>query len=167
MNEFFYDSYQLILSFLIPGIVLGVIYDIFRVLRLARANTKGNICFRLKKHFELDTNDSSRKSKRNLNILIFLEDFIFCIIGAFIEILLFYHLNAGVIRIYAILISIIGFFIYQHSISYLIIHVAQYVICCICHLIYYMLIIVLTPFVCIYKNTKLEKEDRKKIEKEK
>ena len=167
MNEFFYDSHQLIFSFLIPGIVLGAIYDVFRIIRFTRVNTKGNIGFQIKKHFELNTDGYVQKSKRSLNVLIFFEDFIFCIIGTFIELLLFYHLNAGVIRIYAILISAVGFFIYQNSIGYLIIYVAQHIIYCIRYLIYYILIVVLTPFICIYKNTKIKKEDRKKFEKEK
>lgn len=158
MNEFFYDSYQLILSFFIPGFVLGSIYDIFRIIRISRTNSKGNIYSRIKRHFGSDTNTDTQKLKWINNLLIFIEDFIFCIIGAFIEILLFYHWNDGVIRIYAILISLLGFFIYQNSIGRLIIYMAQYIIDCIHCLLYYILIILLTPFVCICKNVKNKKE---------
>lgn len=158
MNTFFYDSYQLILFFFIPGFVLGGIYDMFRILRTTRTNPKEKLYTKIQKHFRFEIKDSKKNLKRKHNTLIFIEDFIFCIIGALIEILLFYHLNDGYIRIYAILISMLGFFIYQNSIGRLTIHVTRYILNCVRALVYYISIILLTPFVYIYKTQKTKRE---------
>ena len=45
MNDFFYDSWISILKFIIPGIFLGAVYDIFRLLRIS-GNDKTNSAFK-------------------------------------------------------------------------------------------------------------------------
>ena len=145
MNNFFYDSYQLILFFFIPGLFLGIIYDLFRLIRSARQYSKDNIIQSIYFHFATQKALSVPKVKRaqQMNrLMTFIEDFAFCIIAAFTEILLFYYLNGGVIRIYAITNSVIGFLVYQNTISHFITFLFKQVLHIVRRSLYYILIII-------------------------
>jgi hypothetical protein len=151
MNTFFYDSYQLILIFLCPGFFLGVVYDFFRILRIARTHEKEKILDSVHKHFKGTEYCAKSDAKKAENILVFTEDFVFCVVATLIEILLFYHLNDGVIRIYAILLSIIGFFVYHYSLGRILIYTSKRIINFVRRIIYFVLIAILTPLIVIYK----------------
>ena len=154
MKDFFYDSYQFILFFVIPGVFLGAIYDVFRILRIARLNTQGTVISGIYEHFKIQKRHCRPKTKKSGFILVFIEDIFFCIIAALTEILLFYHLNDGVIRIYAISLSLIGFLVYRNSIGRFVVFIAKQIICLARNIIYYTLIIILTPPVLIYRSGK-------------
>ncbi len=175
MTSFFYDSYQLILFFLAPGIFLGAIYDVFRILRIARSHSKGSVIPLLYAHFGLSRAARVQTEKRKQQIeyaLVMAEDIFFCLFAAATEILLFYHLNSGVIRIYGLLLSAVGFFLYRLSLGKLVIHMAKQIIDWIRRLLYVLLLVILTPAVWIYrkshtlvkhaKHTRAEKKKNKK-----
>ncbi len=154
MTAFFYDSYRLILFFLIPGIVLGAVYDVFRIMRLARTDPTGGIIPKLYRHFKIERKvrlQSERKKERISDILVFAEDILFCMIAALMEILLFYHLNGGVIRIYGLLLSALGFFLYRISIGVLVIGMAKRIISLVRRPLYMLSVLLLTPLVFVVR----------------
>lgn len=121
MINFFYDSYLMFIQFLIPGIFLGIIYDIFYLLRIEK-NEKEVSLWRLtiKRYFPNKIKENSKnhiKNKSLYNFFVFAEDICFFFIVAIIEILAIYYLNDGEIRIYCLLFSLIGFFSYQKTIG--------------------------------------------------
>ncbi len=157
MIAFFYDSYILILFFLLPGIFLGAIYDVFRILRMARTDKGNGVLSRLYKHFGYTKPSSVPAEKRVdmlMSVLVFLEDILFCIIAALTEILLFYQMNDGVIRIYGLLLSFFGFYLYHISIGRLIIFFANRIIACSRYILYGISLIFSTPIVWLYRKTR-------------
>lgn len=170
MISFFYDSYRLILFFLIPGIILGAIYDVFRISRMARSNPKGSIVVMLRKHFNLSqTYDVQHEQKKNKleRIIVFLEDFIFCTMASLMEILLFYHLNGGVIRVYAIFISVLGFVLYKITLERLVMLLAKNIIYVFRRILYFLLCVILSPLVFIGKRLyRLKKKHKKEKDEE-
>ena len=153
MIEFFYDSCRTILLFLLPGVFLGVIYDIFRILRIARTRklaVSGAFYEKIRPKKALFPSFSSRFSiSKSLKIadtaVIFAEDILFWLLAATTEILFFFHTNNGEIRIYSVLISILGFFLYHHTVGVLVIScAAQLVFLCRC-LIYWIFYVILYP----------------------
>lgn len=165
MISFFYDSYRLILFFLFPGTVFGMIYDVFRISRMARKNSQGSIVSMLTKHFKIprkcDIQNEQKKNKIEFAI-VFIEDFIFCMMVSLIEILLFYHLNGGVIRVYALFLSVLGFVLYKIIFGRLIILLAKNIIYIFRHILYFLLCVILTPFVFIGKRIYHFEETKKK-----
>ncbi len=156
MIDFFYDSYRLILFFLIPGIFLGAVYDIFRILRIARTEPNGIYPF-LCSHFRIQRTikvQNEQKKYKILYILVLIEDIFFCLIVALTEILLFYYLNHGVIRIYGLILSAIGFILYRSTIGYCMIRIAKQIIVIGRWIIRWTLIILLTPMITMFKTTK-------------
>ena len=151
MTEFFYDSCTLILFFIIPGIFLGVVYDIFRVRRLL-ASGEGLLAM-LRKRFECEQRDIGKSHCKMKFPIVFFEDFIFCIIGALTEILLFYHLNDGLIRCYGLMLSAVGFFMYRLTLSRAIVFLITNMIFLIRRIVYAVLCAVLIPPFYIYRHT--------------
>ncbi len=148
MNEFFYDSYSLILFFLLPGVFLGMVYDVFRILRIARHDPEEQIIGALYRHFRIEKISYIQNEKKRHMIeyaLVFTEDFLFCIIAALTELLLFYHLNGGVIRIYGFWLSAIGFFLYRMSFGRFVMYMAKHIIRLANRILYLVLVVLLTP----------------------
>jgi Spore cortex protein YabQ (Spore_YabQ). len=80
------------------GIILGVIYDIFRVQRIS-----------------MESNNRYLNLIRN--IIIFAEDIIFSVISAVLIIVMIFHANNGRIRWFALIGSGIGFIFYYNTIG--------------------------------------------------
>ena len=157
MNEFFYDSYLLILLFLLPGVFLGIVFDVFRILRIGRTadiTVAGSFYDKIRprgslfggaKHFSV-----SKTAKTANTILIFIEDILFWLIAAIIEILFFFHTNGGEIRIYCLIFSALGFFLYNRTIGMLVIACAKQIIFCTRCLIYWIFYAILYPIKAIW-----------------
>ena len=152
MNAFFYDSYELILIFFLPGVFLGMVYDLFRILRISRTahltvsgvfydriRPKKPLCKMLSRFFHAK---SLRAADR---ILVFIEDILFWLIAAVTEILLFFHTNGGEIRIYCLLASVIGFFLYHETFGKLVSFFAKQIIFLFRCLIYWLLYAIIYP----------------------
>ena len=100
---------------LILGCVLGAAYDILRITRIffgihySQRAIKRKLCVRL----PLLKSCTERKKHRALGVVIFLEDFVFCVFSAVALILLFYVANNGKIRYLAFLVTGAGFLFYR------------------------------------------------------
>lgn len=156
MNGFFYDSYQLILIFLIPGVFLGVVYDIFRILRIGRASdlsVSGALYDKIRPKKPLLGRILHTKSiKIADNVIVFIEDILFWLIAAVTEILFIFHTNGGEIRIYCLLSSIAGFFLYHQTLGKLAMLFAKQIIFLFRCLIYWILYVIIYPVKLIIKG---------------
>lgn len=118
MSVDFYNTYASFIGAISLGIIFGLIYDIFRILRISRMPylfPKGKLYDIIK----IPTKQRSAKTNRLRNILslsantmIMIEDIIFCMIISLAEILFIYHINGGEIRIYYFVFTFIGASIY-------------------------------------------------------
>ena len=154
MNDFFYDSYQLILIFFLPGIFLGIVYDIFRILRIGRTSdlsVGGAFYEKIRPRKPLFAPVSRFLSAHPLKaadwILVFIEDILFWLIAAITEILLIFHTNGGEIRIYCLIASVVGFFLYHQTLGKLITFFTKQIIFLLRCLIYWTLYAIIYPAV--------------------
>ena len=113
----FYNSYKSFLGAVSLGVIFGILYDIFRILRISRMPhiaPAGNFYDRIaipkkdgKKH---------KNVKKILHIsdsaITIIEDILFWLIITLSEILFIYHVNGGEIRIYFFVCNFIGAAIY-------------------------------------------------------
>ncbi len=168
MNEFFYDSHFLILFFVIPGLFFGILYDAFRILRLLYENQEGSIVSDLRKHFFPNASDRIQLTpnrKRTERALIIAEDILFCLICALTEVLLFYHLNDGLIRVYGLILSLLGLILYRLTLGRLVLYCAKKLKSAIRRCIYIFFCILLTPWFRIYHKIKNRKKKTGSISK--
>lgn len=156
MTDFFYDSYLLILKFLLPGIFLGGVYDIFRFCRIARNDKTYDPIEALQKRFFSHSKIFKTKHKNRSydTVLIFIEDILFFIIVAITEILTLYQMNNGEIRIYGLFFSAIGFYIYQKTIGNLLIYLSKRILYGVRRILYIMGCILLVPAIFVFKIIK-------------
>ena len=152
MNGFFYDSYQLILIFLLPGVFLGIVYDIFRILRISRASElaiSGGLYDKIRPRKPLFGSFSrvfkTKSVKIADKIIVFIEDILFWLIAAVTEILFIFHTNGGEIRIYCLLASILGFILYNRTLGRLVTVFAKQIIFLFRCLIYWSLYAIIFP----------------------
>ena len=153
MNGFFYDSWIVILKFLIPGIFLGLVYDIFRFARISRNDYTHSI-----KKFSSD--DKKGTTHFSEATMLFIEDTLFFIIVAITEILAFFYFNNGEIRICCLILSAVGFFAYQKTIGNLIIFFLKKTLHIIRKILYLVICMVLSPaifFLGIFKKLFLKR----------
>lgn len=155
MINFFYDSWIIILKFLIPGICLGMVYDLFRLFRIAGNDPLYSVTNAIKKRYFPKSN-SDRKSRKRISDtgLVFAEDILFFMIVAITEILATFHFNQGEIRIYCLLISAIGFFIYQKTVGRFIIFFSRKILYLTRRIIYLFACVMLTPTFYILRCSK-------------
>ena len=158
MISFFYDSCFMFIRFLIPGIFLGLIYDIFRFMRIKRNRKFDSILKITKKRYfpEKAKNNENIAIRRqgSDNLLIFIEDVCFFLIVFIIEVLTIYHLNDGEIRIYCLLFSLIGFFCYQKTIGRLVIFISIKLLYLFRRIFCFFIFLILDPIVFIIKKFK-------------
>lgn len=148
MTELFYDPAALIIKAALLGVVLGVIYDVFRFLRIsASSNVPSGAFFekiRPKKPIL-----TQRKQKKTIKIgkkaIVFIEDILFFIISAVAEILFFLGLNDGEIRIYCLIFTLIGFILYLLSIGRIVIYFSSVIIFFVKCLLYWLFYIIIIP----------------------
>ena len=147
MIAFFYDSWFVILKYLMPGIFLGAVYDVFRLARISRNDSEHSVKKALRKRFYHKEDSDNQTSKRQISeyTLVLIEDILFFIIVAITEILAVYHFNGGEIRVYCLLISAVGFFIYQKTLGILLIFLSRRILYLIRKTIYLIICIALTP----------------------
>ena len=84
------NQFHVLIAFFITGICIGILFDIFRIIR---------------------------KTFKSPNILIYLEDFLFWILTGFLIMLTIFRFTTGEIRLYMIIILLLGSFVYFLCIS--------------------------------------------------
>lgn len=159
MNEFFYDSYRLVLSFLFLGMSLGVVYDVFRILRIGRTKTiaiSGSFYEMIKPKRKLLSNIprafSVKVGSSAGTVLVFFEDLLFFLIVSWAEILWFFHVNGGELRIICILSSAFGFFLYYQTVGRLTVYFARHILFLIRCLVYWLAYVILVPIKAICRR---------------
>ena len=156
MIRFFYDSCLMFFQFLIPGIFLGAVYDIFRIIRIARNDQTQRLSEAIRKRFFLEKKISKKKREKNPskreNVLIFMEDIFFFLIVAVTEILAVYYYNDGEIRIYCLMFSAIGFLCYQKTVGRLVIALSEKILYLLRKIIYFLVCLILKPLLAVSKK---------------
>jgi hypothetical protein len=146
------------IQFLILGMFLGIVYDIFRLIRIGRKNTIFPLRKRIKKrYFKSTIIKDSKISIRKLHFdtfLVFAEDISFFLIVAITEILATYHLNDGEIRIYCLLFSLVGFAYYQKTIGLFVFFLLRKFLRLFKKCLFICLCVILDPIAFIIKKSK-------------
>lgn len=139
----------LTLRFFILGIVLGALYDIFRIRRIASRKTADGVSHSPR------LNGPPRLSLRPElweALLTFLEDVVFWLITSVAMILMHYVFCRGMIRGYWVLCSIAGFSAYYFSIGRLTTRYAEAFVCVIRKAVSIFLAYTLRPIFRIFKR---------------
>ena len=143
---------------LIVGAILGVIWDLFRVTRIAAFGRKKrqNAVFiplpsdksELTRILSIDT---SEKHSNIAHIGVFLSDLGFCIFSAICVILMLFHASDGVIRGFAFAGAFIGFVIYYFTVGKLTVIFSDAIIKIIKKLLRFVLSLTLLPLIRLAK----------------
>ena len=155
MIHFFYDSWLMFFRFLIPGIFLGLVYDVFRIIRIGRNDQTQRLSEMLRKRFYPQKEEKKKRQKNLMRwecVLTFIEDIFFFLIVSVTEILAVYYFNDGEIRIYGLLFSAFGFFIYQKTIGRLVILLSKKILYLIRKIICFCICLILRPWFAIFKK---------------
>ncbi len=109
------------------GIILGLFYDVLRLSRVLLGHEETPRIHELRARIRLPLLPPSqkRKTRRHLGILLFLEDFFFCVVSSILIILLFYEWNRGNIRIPALICAAVGFFCYRCTLGRVIVRISD------------------------------------------
>lgn len=149
MNGFFYDDPLDILKFFLLGVLAGVYYDFFRIIRIARRSdspVKAN-SFYLKvapKHF-FENRKKALLTGAADTVLVFIEDLLFTLGCALAFIFLTYATNEGEIRIFGFILVAFGFLLYRISIGKAVIYISGHIIFSAKILIYWIMYIIIKP----------------------
>lgn len=122
------------------GVALGVVYDVFRIFRVAFAPQSQ------------DGVNSARKRKSKYSLvfhdaIIFLQDIIFWIIVAVVTILFTFMANRGQVRLFALAGQLAGFTIYYLTLGRLVYSIAERIIKVIKQVLYWIRCKVIMPIV--------------------
>ncbi len=91
------------------GVFLGVVYDVFRIRRLA---FKTGACFSKK-----DTNEVARKENVADCVIIFFEDVLFAVISSIVVCIFIFYMNSGQFRGIAVIGALCGFLLYYLTVG--------------------------------------------------
>lgn len=146
----FYSSYSSFILSALLGISIGMIYDIFRILRIARIP---QIAPRGKFYDIIKIPDSSLPKfaklksmiKLSSDILVFAEDIIFWIIISLLQIIFIYHINDGEIRLYFFIFSFLGALVYFFTVGKAVMYFSIRIIFLIRCLLYWAFYIIIYP----------------------
>lgn len=113
----FYNSYKSFLGAVSLGVIFGILYDIFRILRISRMP---HIAPAGKFYDRIAMPKKDGKKHKNVKKILhisdsaitIIEDILFWLIITLSEILFIYHVNGGEIRIYFFVCNFIGAAIY-------------------------------------------------------
>lgn len=151
MNSDFYNTYASFIGAVSLGIIFGIIYDIFRILRISRMPylfPKG----RLYDIIKIPENHRATKPSKlkkmiflSANTITMIEDILFCIIISLAEILFIYHINGGEIRIYYFIFTFIGASIYFFTVGKTVMYFSVRIIFLIRCLLYWSVYIIIYP----------------------
>jgi hypothetical protein len=156
----FYGTYANFLNSALIGMVLGIIYDIFRILRIARQPyimPEGKLYELIKiptKKIKPRKNKFRKIFIFSDNLITFAEDIIFWIIASFSMVLFIYHANGGVIRIYFIIFYFIGAALYFFTIGKITIYFSVRIIFLVRCLLYWSFYIIIYPVRLLFRLMK-------------
>lgn len=147
---------QLLWHAFLLGAVLGFIYDFFRITRLlagaelppVAGSLRGRLalpeCLRL---FPRREDGKKRRRGRVLNgIVLFIEDICFCLLAALLLILLLYEENDGQFRLGALIMMLLGFFVYLGTLGRLVLSLSGTLVALIGAVLRFVGAVLLWPF---------------------
>ena len=124
-----YEQAALFVYALIVGIFIGVVYDVFRIVRIALTGGRG---FNTKVRFERVENLITRVRGQNVTVknlgiykagrrleyaVVFVCDVLFFLVTAVVSVVFLYQANYGQPRLYVVVSAIIGFAIYYNTVG--------------------------------------------------
>lgn len=154
MRNFFYDSFTSFFVSLFPGILVAMCYDVFRIIRIGDNTNHSALGERYARFMPKKTISLafiSRCLAFYKRIFYFVEDIIFWLIASCIEILFVFYMYEGEIRIYSIILAVLGFFLYYHSLGILVLHFAKHIYLIVRFIGAWIWFITLYPFVQMLK----------------
>ena len=98
--------------------------------------------------------DERKHKKMSEEWIVFTEDVLFWLIAAITEILAVYHINRGEIRIYCLMISVSGFFIYQRTFGKVFLFLSTKILYLLRYVFYGICCLVLSPSLFLWKILK-------------
>lgn len=112
---------QTILFSFVLGVIIGIIYDVFYVLGLILGVKEGEIRIdSLKKIIAF-----KKKGKKLDFVIVFVLDILFFIVITPLCAVAIYLLNKGILRWYISLGTILGFLVYKHTVSKIVIQISS------------------------------------------
>ncbi len=94
------DRGRAFLAFCLCGFIIGCIYDAFRIVRTVYSGGR---------------------------IKLFFEDVLFCIMAALVFVVFAFNVSLGVVRMFAAIGALLGFFVYRFTLGVFTVRVARYV----------------------------------------
>lgn len=153
------EAFRLLLYALIVGAVLGIIWDIFRVTRIAafgRKKRQKSIFVPLPADTEALKQilrvDTSEKHSVIANVGVFLSDLGFCVFSAICVILMLFHISDGVVRGFAFAGAFIGFAIYYFTVGRLTVIFSDAIIRILKRLLRFVLSLTLFPILKLLRG---------------
>lgn len=150
------ELFRLLMSSFMVGVALGVLYDVLRIGRVligmnhyTSAATVPAFCPKFCKRRE-------KKSRTRfvtilLNILLGVQDILFCLtMGAAAAVLLFYH-NNGEFRGFVIIAILAGLAVYLMTVGKLVINASEYVVFAVKTAILYIVYYMTWPFIALFR----------------
>lgn len=141
------DSYNQIYTFILYavgiGILLGLIYDVFRIVRMAF--TVPGIVSDLYRGREY-------KNRFLVNIIGFVCDILFFVIAAVISAIFIFHVNNGRIRGIALFGSLVGFTAYYNTVGRLVTLISGAIIRGVCHTVRFIAVRIILPVLRLIKR---------------
>ena len=150
------ELFRLLMSSFMVGVALGVLYDMLRIGRVligmnhyTSAATVPVFCPKFCKRRE-------KKSRTRfvtilLNILLGVQDILFCLtMGAAAAVLLFYH-NNGEFRGFVIIAILAGLAVYLMTVGKLVINASEYVVFAVKTAILYIVYYMTWPFIALFR----------------
>lgn len=150
------ELFRLLMSSFMVGVALGVLYDVLRIGRVligmnhyTSAATVPAFCPKFCKRREKKSR--TRFVKILLNILLGVQDILFCLtMGAAAAVLLFYH-NNGEFRGFVIIAILAGLAVYLMTVGKLVINASEYVVFAVKTAILYIVYYMTWPFIALFR----------------
>ncbi len=155
MNSSEYGSLLLLLYALTVGALLGVLWDVFRIIRIAFYGRKTGTSPPVRLPSDADGVERALKFKHSAKVPsltffgTFFCDLLFCLICAVCVILLLFHLNDGEVRMFALIGAALGFTVYYFTVGRLTVYFSDVIIRAVKKLVYTVLRYTLFPIIRI------------------
>ncbi len=147
------------LASLILGLVLGVLYDVIRIIRaLLGISYINRFTQRLKVlRLPLIKNPLCKAgvhSRTFDSIIIFITDVVYFLIVTLALMIYIYHMNSGIVRWYIFAGAMIGMLMYYITIGRLVISVSEYIVFFLKVIFSYLSFFISKPFILLYSKIK-------------
>jgi hypothetical protein len=142
----FYGTYSAFVNAALLGVLLGIVYDIFRIARISRMPyiaPEGRF-------YEIIKIPERKKTLPGFvsvsdKLLTFAEDIVFWIIASVAEVLFIYHINGGAVRVYFIMCTFSGAALYFFTVGKITMYFSVRIIFLLRCLLYWTFYIIIYP----------------------